>query len=85
MCSTSSAVSWSISGFGSGISDAILPVPALSYAITNSRVETSDVSVVSIPSTLTFHNLGYADDNAIVTCLNGTLMGAMMSTIHIGE
>lgn len=37
------------------------------------------------PSTLTFEDLGYADDSAIVTCQNATLMGAMTSSIRMGE
>lgn len=85
MCSSSFVAFWGISGFGSGISDTNSPVSALSYASSNDRVETSDVSLLSNPSTLTFHNLGYADHNAVVTCLNATLMGAMTSTIRIGE
>ena len=86
MCSSSSVgVVYTISGFGSGISDTSTPVAALSHASSNDRVETSDVSLSANPSTLTFHNLGYADHNAVVTCLNATLMGAMTSTIRIGE
>ena len=85
MCSSSSFGIWGISGFGSGISDTNSPVSALSYASRNDRVETSDVSLSANPSTLTFHNLGYADHNVVVTCLNATVMGAMTSTIRIGE
>ena len=85
MCSSSSIVVWTISGFGNGVADTSAPVSALSYAASNDRVETSDTSIVANPSTLTFQNIGYADDNAVVTCLNATLTGAMTSTIQVGE
>ena len=84
-CSSSSGVVWSIFGFGRGVSDSINPVNAFSYAAINDRVETSDTSIAANPSTLTFQNIGYADDNATITCLNATLLGAMTSTIQLGE
>ena len=84
-CSSSSSVVWTISGFSSGILDTDNPVNAFSYASTNDRLETDDTSIASNPSTLTIQNLGYADDNAVVVCLNATLAGARMSTIQIGE
>ena len=84
-CSSSSSVVWTISGFSSGILDTDNPVNAFSYASTNDRVETDDTSIASNPSTFTFQNLGYDDDNAVVVCLNATLAGARMSTIQIGE
>ena len=76
---------WTISGFGSGIADTLGARNAFTFAAENARVESSDTSTVSNPSTLTYRDLGYADDNAVVTCLNATLMGAMTSTIQIGE
>ena len=85
MCSSSLGVFWSIFGFGRGVSDAINPVNAFSYAVSNDRVETSDTSAFTNPSTLTFQNIGYTDDNATITCLNATLTGAMTSTIQVGE
>ena len=85
MCSSSSIVIWSIFGFGSGVLDTSNPVSALFYAAINDRVETSDTSALTNPSTLTFQNIGYTDDNATITCLNATLTGAMTSTIQVGE
>ena len=84
-CSSPSPLVWNISGFSSGISSTANPVNAFSYATANDRVETDDTSTVSIPSTLTFQNLGYADDKAVVTCLNATIEDTRMSTIQIGE
>ena len=78
-------MAWSISGFGSGVLDTSSPVSALFYAASNDRVETSDTSTLANPSTLTFQNIGYADENATITCLNATLSGAMTSTIRVGE
>ena len=83
MC-TSGGVSWTISGFGNGISDASLD-PAVDYAANNIRVTTTDSSTLSNPSTLTFMMLGYPDDNAIVTCTNAARTRMITSTIRIGE
>ena len=83
MC-TSGGVSWTISGFGNGISDTTLST-ALSYALNNIRVTTADTSVISDPSTLTFMMLGYPDDNARVTCTDSTRSSMITSTIRIGE
>ena len=85
MCSSSLGVVWSIFGFGSGVSDTSTPVNALFYAASNDRVETSDTSIFTNPSTLTLQDIGYADDNATITCLNATLTGARTSTIRVGE
>ena len=85
MCSSSLGVVWTISGFGSGVADTSTPVNALSYAFSNDRVVTRDATIVANPSTLTFQNFGYADDNAVVTCLNATLTGTRTSTIRVGE
>ena len=78
-------MAWSISGFGSGVLDRSNPVSALFYAASNDRVKTSDTSTLANPSTLTFQNIGYADENATITCLNASLSGAMTSTIRVGE
>ena len=83
MC-TSGGVSWSISGFSNGISDATLAI-AFDYAANNIRVTTADTSVVSNPSTLTFMMLGYPDDSASVTCTDSTRSSMITSTIRIGE
>ena len=83
MC-TSGGVSWTISGFGNGISDATLST-AFSYAANNIRVTTTDVSTISNPSTLTFMMLGYPDDNARVTCTDSTRSSMITSIIWIGK
>ena len=81
---TSGGVAWHISGFGNGISDTSL-LSALDYAPNNIRVTTTDNSAASDPSTLIFMMLGYPDDSASVTCIDGTRNSMMMSTIRIGE
>ena len=83
MC-TSVGVSWTISGFGNGISDAFL-VLTVDYAANNIRVTTTDNSTISNPSTLTFMMLEYPDDNAIVTCTDAARTRMITSTIRIGE
>ena len=83
MC-TSVGTTWTISGFGNGISDASL-VLSIDYAPNNIRVMTTDISTLSNPSTLTFMMLGYPDDNAIVTCTDATRTRMITSTIRIGE
>ena len=83
MC-TSIGVSWNISGFGNGVSDAML-TSAFDYAPNNIRVATTDDSIVSNPSTLTFMMLGYPDDSASVTCINSMRSSRITSTIQIGE
>ena len=83
MC-TSVGVSWNISGFGNGISDATLAL-AFDYAANNIRVTTTDDSILSNPSTLTFMMLGYPDDSASVTCINSMRSSRITSTIQIGE
>ena len=82
---TSGGVTWDISGFDTGISDTNSPMAAVIYALRNSRVISTDNSTVSNPSSLTFMMLGYADDNAVVTCVSSTLTMRMTSTIRIGE
>ena len=82
---TSGGVSWSISGFGNGISDTQFPASAIDYAPGNIRVTTTDNSALSNPSTLTFVMLGYPDDNASVTCINSMRSSMITSTIRIGE
>ena len=84
MC-TSVGVTWSISGFGNGISDTALLVSAFDYARNNIRVTTTDDSTISNPSTLTFMMLGYPDDNASVTCIDNPRSSMITSTIRIGE
>ena len=84
-CSSPAGVVWTISGFGNGISDTRNQGNSVRYALDNDRVETDDTSIGSNPSTLTFQNLGCADDNAVVTCLNATVTGAKMSIIQICE
>ena len=81
---TSGGVTWSISGFGNGISDTTRDRP-IDYAPRNIRVTTTDNSAVSNPSTLTFLMLGYPDDSASVTCEDSTRSSAITSTIRIGE
>ena len=83
MC-TSGGVSWTISGFGNGISDTTL-APAFDYTPNNIRVMTTDDSIVSNPSTLTFIMLGYPDNSASVTCTNSMRSSMITSTILIGE
>ena len=83
MC-TSGGGAWTISGFGNGISDAT-DATAIRYAHDNIRVTTTDDSVISNPTTLTFMMLGYPDDNARVTCTDSTRSSMIMSTIRIGE
>ena len=83
MC-TSGGVSWTISGFANGISDTTL-APAFDYAPNNIRVMTTDDSIVSDPSTLTFMMLGYPDDSASVMCTNSMRSSMITSTIRIGE
>ena len=83
MC-TSGGVTWSISGFGNGISDAT-QATALVYASVNIRVMSTDASTISNPTTLTFMMLGYPDDNARVTCTDSTRSSMITSTIRIGE
>ena len=82
---TSGGVSWSISGFGNGISDTSFPVSAVNYASNNIRVMTTDNSTLSNPSTLTFMTLGYPDDDATDTCIDTTGSSMITSTIQIGE
>lgn len=85
MCS-SPGVTWNISGFGTGISDTTdRPTAAFFYAPNNNRVVTTDNSTLSDPSTLTFQQLGYADNNAVVTCLDSSILRSMTGTIQIGE
>ena len=84
-CSSPAGVVWTISGFGNGISDTRNQGNSVRYALDNDGVGTDDTSIGSNPSTLTFQNLGCADDNAVVTCLNATVTGAKMSIIQIGE
>ena len=83
MC-TSGGVSWAISGFGNGISDATRATASL-YAPDNIRVTTTDTTATSNPTTLTFTMLGYPDDNARVTCTDSMISSMIMSTIRIGE
>ena len=83
MC-TSAGPAWTISGFDNGISDATL-YSAFDYAPNNIRVTTTDNSIISNPSTLTFIMLGYPDDNARVTCTDSTRSSMITSTIRIGE
>ena len=83
MC-TSGGGAWTISGFGSGISDAT-QATAFRYAPNNIRVTTTDDSTISNPSTLTFMMLGYPDDNARVTCTDTMGSNMIASTIRIGE
>ena len=83
MCTTGGGV-WTISGFGNGISDAT-QATALVYTLHNIRVTTTDNSVISNPTTLTFMMLGYPDDNAHVTCTDTSGSGTITSTIWIGE
>ena len=82
---SSSGVTWIISGFSTGISDANNPITAIPYARMNNRVDTDDDTNLADPSTLTFQQLGYADDNATVTCIDSSFMMNMTSTIQIGE
>ena len=82
---TSGGVTWSISGFGNGISDTPFTVSASNYALNNNRVMTTDDSTTSDPSTLTFMMLGYPDDSASVTCTDSTASNMITSTIRIGE
>ena len=84
MC-TSGGVAWTVSGFGNGISDTQNPISAVDYAPNNIRVKTTDTLASSDPSTLTFMMLGYPDDNARVTCIDGTRSNMITSTIRIGE
>ena len=84
MC-TSGGVSWSISGFGNGISDTQFSVSALTVANNNIRVTTTDDTTLSNPSSLTFMMLGYPDDSASVTCTDSTASSMTASTIRIGE
>ena len=81
---TSGGVSWTISEFANGISDTTL-APAFDYAPNNIRVMTTDDSIVSDPSTLTFMMLGYPDDSASVTCIDSGRSSMITSTIRIGE
>ena len=85
MCSSAEGVLWTISGFSSGISDTDNPVNPFIYERDNVRVKTNDTRANVNPSSITFQNLGYADDNAVVTCLNSSAKDARMSTIQIGE
>ena len=81
---TSGGPAWTISGFGNGISDTRLST-AFDYAHNNIRVTTTDISSISNPTTLTFMMLGYPDENARVTCTDGTRSSMITSTIRIGE
>ncbi len=83
MC-TSAGGTWTISGFGNGISDATGATASL-YAPDNIRVTTTDDTIISNPTTLTFMMLGYPDDNARVTCTDITASSMITSTIRIGE
>ena len=82
---TSGGVSWSISGFGDGISDTQFSASALTVANNNIRVTTTDDTTLSNPSTLIFMMLGYHDDHARVTCTDSTRRSMITSTIRIGE
>ena len=84
MC-TSGGVTWSISGFGNGISDTQFAISTINYVPSNNRVMTTDDSTTSDPSNLTFLMLGYPDDNARVTCIDSTGRSMITSTIRIGE
>ena len=83
MC-TSGGASWAISGFSNGISDAT-QATAFLYAPNNIRVMTTDDTIISAPSTLTFMMLGYPDDNARVTCSDIMGSSVITGTIRIGE
>ena len=85
-CMASPLALWTISGFGSGIEDSMSTTTANSYANLsgNSRVKSNDTSALAMPSFLTFKNLGYADDNAVVACEDASQMVAM-TTIRIGK